>query len=60
MKGKNIALISDAGTPTISDPGYKLIRACIDEEINIIPIPGASAVTAALSASEFLQMHFSS
>lgn len=50
-KGKSIALISDAGTPTISDPGYKLIRACIDEEINIIPIPGASAVTAALSAS---------
>ena len=50
-EGKNIALISDAGTPTISDPGYKLIRACIDEEINIIPIPGASAVTAALSAS---------
>ena len=49
--GKNIALISDAGTPTISDPGYKLIRECIDEEINIIPIPGASAVTAALSAS---------
>ena len=50
-EGKNIALISDAGTPTISDPGYKLIRECIDEEINIIPIPGASAVTAALSAS---------
>ena len=50
-EGKNIGLISDAGTPTISDPGYKLIRACIDEEINIIPIPGASAVTAALSAS---------
>ena len=50
-EGKNIALISDAGTPTISDPGYKLIRACIDEEINIIPIPGASAVTAALSVS---------
>ena len=50
-EGKNIALISDAGTPRISDPGYKLIRACIDEEINIIPIPGASAVTAALSAS---------
>ena len=50
-KGKNIGLISDAGTPTISDPGYKLIRACIDEEIDIIPIPGASAITAALSAS---------
>ena len=50
-EGKNIGLISDAGTPTISDPGYKLIRACIDEEIDIIPIPGASAVTTALSAS---------
>jgi 16S rRNA (cytidine1402-2'-O)-methyltransferase len=50
-EGKNIGLISDAGTPTISDPGYKLIRACIAEEIDIIPIPGASAVTAALSAS---------
>jgi len=50
-EGKNIGLISDAGTPTISDPGYKLIRACINEEIDIIPIPGASAVTAALSAS---------
>ncbi len=50
-EGNNIALISDAGTPTISDPGYKLIRACIDEKIDIIPIPGASAITAALSAS---------
>ena len=50
-EGKNIGLISDAGTPTISDPGYKLIRVCIAEEIDIIPIPGASAVTAALSAS---------
>ena len=50
-EGNNIGLISDAGTPTISDPGYKLIRACIDEKIDIIPIPGASAVTAALSAS---------
>ena len=50
-EGKNIGLISDAGTPTISDPGYKLIRACIDEAIDIIPIPGASAVTTALSAS---------
>ena len=50
-EGKDIGLISDAGTPTISDPGYKLIRACIDEAIDIIPIPGASAVTTALSAS---------
>ena len=37
-EGKNIALISDAGTPTISDPGYKLIRACIDEKIDIVPV----------------------
>ena len=50
-EGNNIGLISDAGTQTISDPGYKLIRACIDEKIDVIPIPGASAVTAALSAS---------
>ena len=50
-EGNNIGLISDAGTPTISDPGYKLIRACIDEKIDVIPIPGASSVTAALSAS---------
>ena len=49
--GDSIALISDAGTPTISDPGYKLIRACIDEKIDIVPIPGASAVTTALSVS---------
>ena len=48
-EGNNIGLISDAGTPTISDPGYKLIRACIDEKIDIVPIPGASAVRTALS-----------
>ena len=48
---KDVALISDAGTPTISDPGYGLIRECIREGIDIIPIPGASALTAAISAS---------
>ena len=50
-KNKDVALISDAGTPTISDPGYSLMRACIDEGIDIIPIPGASALTAAISVS---------
>tara|TARA_B100001029_G_scaffold121868_1_gene101338 strand:+ start:8 stop:700 length:693 start_codon:yes stop_codon:yes gene_type:complete len=51
LDGKNLALISDAGTPTISDPGYGLIRDCIKEEIKIIPIPGASAITTAMSVS---------
>jgi len=51
LDGKNFALISDAGTPTISDPGYGLIRDCINKEIKIIPIPGASAITTAMSVS---------
>ena len=48
---KDVALISDAGTPTISDPGYSLMRACIDVDVDIVPIPGASALTAAISVS---------
>jgi len=50
-KGKDVALVSDAGTPGLSDPGYRLIRDALKEEIQIVPIPGASAVTAALTAS---------
>ena len=50
---KIIALISDAGTPTISDPGLVLVNKCIDEELNVFPIPGASAVTSAASVSGF-------
>jgi len=49
--GENIALVSDAGTPVISDPGRHLIRAAIAAEIRIEPIPGPSAVMAALAAS---------
>jgi 16S rRNA (cytidine1402-2'-O)-methyltransferase len=49
--GKAIALVSDAGMPGISDPGYELIKACIDEGITVVPIPGASAVITALSAA---------
>ena len=51
LEGKDLALISDAGTPTISDPGYGLIRECIKNDITIIPIPGASSITAAMSVS---------
>jgi 16S rRNA (cytidine1402-2'-O)-methyltransferase len=49
--GEDIAVVSDAGTPTISDPGGHLIRAAIDAKIRVVPIPGPSAVIAALSAS---------
>jgi 16S rRNA (cytidine1402-2'-O)-methyltransferase len=52
-EGKNIALISDAGTPCISDPGYRLIRAAADAGIRVVPICGASAVVTALSISGF-------
>ncbi len=50
-QGNTIALVSDAGTPLISDPGYKLVRACTDAGIPITPIPGASSVLAALMIS---------
>ncbi len=51
--GKIISLISDAGTPSISDPGSVLINECINNEIRIFPIPGPSAVAAAVSISGF-------
>ncbi len=51
--GNRISLISDAGTPSISDPGSILINECIDNGVKIIPIPGPSAVSAAVSISGF-------
>ena len=50
-EGKNIAIISDAGTPLISDPGFKLIRSAREESIKVTPIPGCTALIAGLSAS---------
>ena len=52
-KNKIVSLISDAGTPTISDPGMILVKKCIQENLFIFPVPGPSAVTSAVSASGF-------
>lgn len=52
-KGVSMALISDAGTPTINDPGYRLINMCWEESIPVIPVPGPSALITALSCSGF-------
>jgi len=52
-KNKVVSLISDAGTPTISDPGMILVNKCVEENLQVYPIPGSSAVTSAVSASGF-------
>jgi 16S rRNA (cytidine1402-2'-O)-methyltransferase len=52
-KGDDVALVSDAGTPTVSDPGARLVRAALDAGIRVEPVPGPSAVMAALAASGF-------
>jgi 16S rRNA (cytidine1402-2'-O)-methyltransferase len=49
--GKSVAVVSDAGTPTISDPAFKLVRAAREKNIFVVPVPGANAALAALAAS---------
>ncbi len=56
--GKSIALISDAGTPCISDPGYHLAKAALENNIKVVPIPGACAAISALCASGLPSDHF--
>ena len=51
LAGQTIALVSDAGTPLLSDPGYRLVRAAIEAGIEVVPVPGANAAVALLSIS---------
>lgn len=58
-QGRNIALISDAGTPLISDPGFPLVRALVEAGLQVVPVPGASSLLAALCAAGLPTDHFS-
>lgn len=57
-QGKNLAFLTSAGTPSVSDPGFRLVRACYQEKISVIPIPGPSSVTCALSICGFPAQKF--
>jgi 16S rRNA (cytidine1402-2'-O)-methyltransferase len=51
LAGENVALVSDAGMPLVSDPGYRIVRAAVENGIDVVPVPGASAAVTALAAS---------
>jgi len=57
-EGKDLALVSDAGTPLLSDPGYPLVRAAVEADVAVVPIPGPTAAIAALVASGLPTDHF--
>ncbi len=57
-EGQSLAVVTDAGTPLISDPGYRLVRAARDADLPVFSVPGASAITAALSATGIPGDHF--
>lgn len=59
QQGESVALISDAGTPLISDPGYRLVSLVREHNINVVPVPGCCALVAALSASGLASDRFS-
>ncbi|HWS86349.1 MAG TPA: 16S rRNA (cytidine(1402)-2'-O)-methyltransferase [Pyrinomonadaceae bacterium] len=50
-EGRTVALVSDAGTPGVNDPGYRLVRACVERGLSVVPVPGPTAFVAALTAS---------
>lgn len=58
QSGLNVAQVSDAGMPSISDPGQELVKACVEQHINVIPLPGANAGITALIASGLMPQPF--
>ncbi|MBV9926366.1 MAG: 16S rRNA (cytidine(1402)-2'-O)-methyltransferase [Acidobacteria bacterium] len=50
-EGRTVALVSDAGTPGVNDPGYRVVRACVERNLRVVPVPGPTAFVAALTAS---------
>ncbi|HEX8339135.1 MAG TPA: 16S rRNA (cytidine(1402)-2'-O)-methyltransferase [Pyrinomonadaceae bacterium] len=50
-EGRTVALVSDAGTPGVNDPGYRVVRACVERDLTVVPVPGPTALVAALTAS---------